>query len=361
MSAKKKNNSTAATVLLIAVIILGFVVYQNRFGIKSVESGRVIMTFDSSQSHSFAAQRGRIITLSNDRLAASSQNGANVWEHIQNMMKPVMQIAGTMTLQFEAGGNDIALYDNGSKLWEYKTEQTIITAKTNNRGYTALVTYEMGYNSKITIINPKGDPIYIWQVSEVYVIDVDIASDCRYFAVAALLPDKQPLTTKISIADIHLEKIIGEVERSDSLVASIKYVSGNDLIAVGESELLCLSGGGQLKWAVDFGGRLLESFHINYNGSTALAFESTRNNSVVEIYGKKGVKTGEHTTDEKVTSLDMLNNRVCAASGNHVTFLSLSGRATAHIETERDIKQALLLSPKKAAVISGNSVAIVTP
>ncbi|MDD3766012.1 MAG: DUF5711 family protein [Eubacteriales bacterium] len=359
---KNKNKTKVLVVILLITVFLGYIVYENRGKIQSANGrGKEILSFDSSQNYAFDAYNGNILMTSSDTLALISQNGFKVWERIFHMSKPQVCISGSMILHYDMGGRDISLSSSGSEIWRKKTEQKIITAKVNRRGYAILVTYEVGYKNKITVLSPKGEPVYIWQLGEDYVVDVDIASDGRSFAAATITPKEKDLTSKITVVDINLEKIIGEVTRADCLISNISYVTGGDIIALGESEMVGISSKGQVKWQVSYDGKRLEKFYIVQSGTSVLAFSGSRNNSIIEIYSKSGLKTGEFITDEKASSVHVLNNTLAVAAGERATFLNLKGRSVSYFDTECELQKVLLLSPRKAAIVLGNSIEIIRP
>lgn len=359
---KKKNKTTLLIVILILTATLAYIAYENRGFIQSANGeGKEILTFDSALNHVYDVYKGNIVMLNSDSLSLISQKGVKVREHFQHMSKPCIYASGSMILHYDMGGRDIFLYNDSNEIWRKKTEQQIITAKTNQQGYTILVTYEVGYKSKITVLDTKGDPIYVWQLGEDYIVDVDIAPDSRSFVAAAITPKEKDLTSKIAVVDINLEKIIGEEIRNNSLISSINYVSGGDIVALGESELVGISSKGLLRWQVSFEGKRLEKFHITYNGTSVLVFGGSRNNSIVEIFNRNGTKTGEFITSDEVSSVHVLNNNVAVTAGKRVTFLNLKGKVTSFFDTDRELRKALLLSPRKAAIILGNSIEIIRP
>lgn len=359
---KIKNKTSTVLVVLIIVIVFGIIAYTNRSNfVGSSISGRTVFNFDTGQQYKFESQRSYITALCADGIVAFNQNGRKTWDIQRQTSNPRMQNEEGYTLLFDKGNNEISAYNDGAKMWERSMEQPIITAKINAKGFAAVVSYEIGYKGKIEILNSAGELIYMWQLGENYVVDVDISPDCRFFAAAAVLPAHAKLTSKVAVVDIDAESIIGETVREDTLIVEIKYQSGGSLVALGEDELVGISSRGEQRWVVDFGGRQLQKAILPYNTSCVLTFAGSRNNSVVEVYNREGQKTGEYISDRQITAIDVFNNSIVLAEKRNIIMMNLNGRVSAQTEFQREIKDVMLMAHGNVAVVGNNSVDIIKP
>lgn len=357
---KNKNKKLSAAVIFILVIALGALAYFNRglFQLENIGSASVF-SFETGQHYQFDAWEGRILALNSEGLTCINQNGKQPWKISRQLSKPSMQTAGSYTVLFDRGGRDIAAYSAGAMLWEKKTDQPIITAKINEKGYCAVVTYEIGYKGKIEVSNSKGELVYSWKLGENYIVDVDISPDCKFFAAATVLTASSGVASKVTVVDIDAESILGEVQREDSLVMSIKYQKNGMLYAIAEGELIGISPKGEQRWVVGFEGRQLQKFKLPYNTSFVLSFVGSRNNSIVEIYNTEGRKTGEYISESEIKAMDVKSGEIIVSQQKKVMLLNLKGRVVAQAEAEREIRSVLLLPDKKAAVVLGGSVEII--
>ncbi len=339
---------------------MGGLVYANRgLFTPPPDKQASVFDFDTGSQYRFAAQDGRLIAVNAEGMLGINQNGGRAFAVSRPMTKPVFQTAGSHTLMFDRGGTDVAVYSGGALVWEAKTEQPLITAKINEKGYAAVVTYEVGYKARIEVRTDKGEAVYHWRLGENYVVDVDLSPDGKRLAAVILSSAAAKLTSKVTVVDIDGEKILGEVLREDSLIFAVKYQKGGDLVAVGEDELLGISSKGVQKWAVSFENRTLQKYAVPDDSGAVLCFGGGRNNSLIEAYGSDGKKTGEYVSETEIKSLDAGSGGILVSEQRSLTLLSYKGRAVATAQTEREIRSVLLLSGKKAAVVLSNSVKII--
>lgn len=362
MKKNNKNKIGSAAVIFIMVIILGVLAYSNR-GILRKDGGqsKTVLSFETGSHQRFENSGNNILALGKEGIDCISQAGEQLWSITKQLSSPVMQSEKDHILLFDRGGKDAAVYRGGERLWEITAQQPIITAKINQRGYTAIATYDVGYKGRIEIYNTHGELVYKWQLGDSYVVDIDVSPDCRYFAAVTVSSGQQQLASKLSVVNIDAERVEGEVEYPETLLITIKYQAGGNLVALGEDELIGISAGGQQKWAVEFEGRELQKFKLPYDSSCVLSFAGSRNNSIIQIYNRNGHKTGEYISEGEVKVVDVSGNSVAAAEDRSISVLNLKGRVSSKIQTQREIRSALLTQNGRVAVVYGNTVEIIKP
>ncbi|MDR0405163.1 MAG: DUF5711 family protein [Clostridiales bacterium] len=361
---KRKNKNRAGIVLLIVIAALGGMAYANRGALKrgaAIDAGKTVFRFETGQQYQFAVSKNNLLALNGEGVTCVSQSGAAVWNAQRQASNPCMQSEGGYTLLFDRGNRDVAAYDGGTLLWELQTEQPIITAKINQKGYSAVVTYDVGYKSRIEVYDARGGLVYQWRLGDRYVVDAEVSPDCNYFAAAVISPDGASLTSKIIVVDIDAEQAIGETARADSLVMQIKYQADGSIVALCENELVGVSAKGERQWAADFGGRELQHFKLSYDTNCVLVFAGSRNNSILEVYSRDGKKTGEYVSDSEITDIDVRRNVIAAAEHRSVVLLNLKGAARARLETRKEVKKSMLTANGNLALAGGGTVDVIKP
>jgi hypothetical protein len=360
---KRSKNKTALTaVIFIVAIMLGILLYQSRGFLRAEsEDANTVFSFEAGQQYSFDALNGNIIALYNEGMTCISSNGKRPWSIIRNISNPRMQTSGKHTLVFDRGGKELYAYNAGSEMWSYLSDEPIITAKINTSGYAAVVSHEAGYKSKIEIIDNTGELLYQWLLSQNYIIDVDVSPDCKYFVAAALSPDNANVTSSIVVVDIDGERIMNESFLNDCLVVSIKYQKDGSVIALCQDELVGISSKGEKQWVVSFEGRQLQNYKLGYNTATVITFAGSRNNSILQVYGKNGQKTGEYISEDAIKDVDIYENTIAAAEAREIILLNQTGRVSIKSQLKKDIKKVILLSRHRIAVVGSGTVEIIKP
>jgi hypothetical protein len=358
---KNKNKSAYYAVIIIIIIILAFAVYQNRGTLRALNGSSEVFSYESGQNFSFDTQNGNVVAIGSDGAQCFSDKGIRKWNVIRRFVNPRMQNEGDFNLFYEKGNKEVYLYSDGSKIWEYVSDQPIITAKINAKGYAAVVSYETGYRAKIEIIDGLGSLLYKWQLSEDYVIDADVSPDCKQFAAATVSPNDANVTSRVTVVDIDGEKITGETLLEGTLTVCIEYQKNGSIAAVGSDKLVCISPRGEMQWAVDFEEKQLQKFKLGYNTSHILTFEGSRNNSILEIYGKDGKKTGEYISGEEIKDIDINGATIAVLEKQELSLISLKGAVMSETELKKDVKKVMLLPKNRIAAVGSSSVEIIKP
>ncbi|NLB81412.1 MAG: hypothetical protein GX800_07365 [Clostridiaceae bacterium] len=359
---RNKNKIELTAVIFIVLILIGSLVYQNRGFLRSdIEAAKPVFSYETAARYTFETVDGNILALDSEALTCMSKNGHKQWDVIKKTSNPRMHTSDKHILVFDRGGKQLDAYIQESKLWEFTTEHPIVTAKINSNGCAAVVSYEIGYKGKVEIIDNTGELLYKWLLSEDYIIDVDVSPDSKYFAAVVLRPGSAKTTSSIIVVDIDGERKKGEVSFDGNLIFSMKYQKNGSIVAVGSDLLAGISPKGEKLWTVDFEGKELESFKLGYNTSSVLSFAGSRNNSVVQIYGKKGQKIGEYISDEEVGDVDIFETTIAAAEKNNVVLLNQNGQVSTKTPFNKNINKLLLLSRHRIAIIGSNGVEILKP
>lgn len=352
----KKNKAVLYIIVFILVVLAGYLVYSNRGKFQMVGDNSPVYTIDTATSPQFTKQGGGLLVLTRDGLSRYNLGGGQEFSVPKVLSTPAMHNAGNYTVIYDREGKDIITYKNGSKAMEYTCDQSIKFAKINAAGYTAVITDDAGYNEKVLVLNQRGEEVYKWQLSDSYILDIDISPNCKHIAASTVSSESESADGNILLIDIDKEETTSKVTRANSIFPSVKYIKNSYIAAVGESEMLGIDGKGEVKWAVDYNDRILESFVINDSGNPVLCMSGTQNNNILEMYNNKGVKTGEYESQDKIKSLDCLGGNIAVCEKRNVLLLGYNGKVKSKKETQKDIRQVILVKGRSAAVVSAGTV-----
>ena len=116
------------------------------------------------------------------------------------------------------------------------------------------------------------------------------------------------------------------------IVTEVRFLDANTVIAIGDSFTTAYTPSGNQKWHIDYDGKLLKTYDITDDGEIAFLFgrfNSSKNESVVEIYNFRGRRIGEFTSSLYLNSISM-NNGFCLLGADGKTIL---------IDNDGDVKK----------------------
>ena len=353
-----KHKSVIYLIILIVVLLSAYLVYHNRnsFAGETVSS---VYSVEAQTSIFAAKSRGDLLVQNREGITALNKNGSQKYMIIKQLTEPVMQNVGKYTLMYDRDGFELLVFKGGSSAFEFRSDNLIKLAKINSSGYVAIVSDDSGFKQKVQILNAKGEVIYIWQLGDSYITDIDITADGKTIIAATVLTDGEVATSRIVLIDINNESIIDETERENSLFMSVKCVKNSHVFVVGESEMLVFDRYGEKKWGLEYDERILQRFLIAPNGNPVLAFIGTRNNTDIEIYNNIGKRTGTYTSDAEIKAIDSESGVIAICERHDILLLSYNGQIKARKTIQKDAREIVLLSKQDVAVVGSSAIEII--
>jgi len=351
-----KRKIIIAVCIVIAVLVCGVALSMNRGTIGGADI-KEIFTYDTE--YKFLKSDKNLIAVNNDGIVAIDKDGKKVWEEITQASDGHAVSEGGYTLFYDKGGYTARVFKDGVKTAQITTDQPILNAKINKNGYFSVISYEIGYKSKIEIFNRQGELVYNWKLGEGYAVDAELSPNGKMVAAIILYTDGGALESCVAIADINREIAVAEHRKKDTLLFSVNYQSNGNIVCVGESETIGYNGRGEEKWSIEYGDKALQHFEVPYSNNIALVFAGGRNNSVVEFYNERGAKKGEYTSDEEIGAIDVNGATYSVAMPRKVVLLSGRGKEKSRFAMQKDIKDVSLLTEKEIAVVSNGVVELV--
>lgn len=361
---KKKKNIWLPIILVIITAISGVLlaVNMNNPAVSGILNNGYTsegIQLTSSRTYEFAKNGEGAVMCGAGNMMGIDAAGRQKWTVAFDTHSPIVSARGKFAVATERGGREFVLTASGDELLRLNTESSIIFAKVSKSGRVLVVTEERGYNAKVAVYAPDGKEIYVWHTSAYNVIDAAIADSGRAMSVAVLQnPDENGLSGVLTF-DFNKEEGVFTPADDESLVMAIMY-SGKNALAISDTSAFAVSPKGEKVYNISYEGKKLRNFGFDPDGSLALAFDEGTG-GLVNIYSRSGKLTGTYKNSRQIMFMDTLGGNTLLNSDNGAVVINARGKEVSHVEFEKDVKSALLLSGRRKILgVSGDKVQVYT-
>lgn len=362
---KRKNSKQIILVLAVLFIATAALVYINL--VHSAYSkilyldNTSIMRLEES-TYIFGKTTEGIIACGQDGLTCINKNGNILWKYSHSINNPMLSCAGAYSLFTDVDGTECVLVFSGKEIFRYKSPYEITSAKVNKSGYFTVVSKERGYKSRIAVISPSGEEVYIWHSANYYIIDSMCDNNCRSMFVSVL--DSDNTTDMYKLLYFSFDETEPKVLDigSNNLIAAIEC-RGSNVIAIGDKGTYSYNKSGRKIFEIDYNGRGLQEYAVGDSyialGLTKSSIDGYYTGSVLEVYGFQGKLRGSYEIADEISFLDADSNKVLVNSEDGAYILSDSCHLYGNLTFENEVREGLIFGDgKKLMLVNGSSVNI---
>ncbi len=327
-------------VLKIVAIILVIGILLIVCNIKGCQKTDVenIYTFENNSNYQIREYNGKLITVSYDGIGFISVSGEQSSWVKNHMSNPHVNISGNMILLYDKNNKTLAVYDGNKQKYTYECDRTIKSAKVNKNGYVVLITDEVAYNSRVTVLNNKGEVAYIWKIGDQYIVDADISSDNKKLVAASISTDTGVIVENIVFVDINKAEETGRYQNEGDMPMAVEFADSGYVIVVSDNKLCAYNNKAERKWINTFENNLPESFVIDDSGNTVVALKGIKNNSVIRAFTKNGSLAGEYTTETQAVHIALYEKHIALCEDTKVSVINYSGKLISSADIKKDVR-----------------------
>jgi hypothetical protein len=230
--------------------------------------------------------------------------GDETFSRIFSYDEPRLCAEGKYAVAYDLGGNSVIFLSSDGVICDIVTEQSIVSASVNSRGYLAVCTREVGYFGSVTVYNSSGTAIYKWYSGAARVLSAQVRGSSELIV----------LTVGSTGSSIISMSLSSEQEKArfdyDGLIIDT-VLCDNNIVAVTTGELIFMSASLEENARYDFGGRYLEFYDAGGKfisivlGDYIVGGERTLIN-----VGTDGDELGSVSADGEIYDLDAAYSRV---------------------------------------------------
>lgn len=258
--------------------------------------------------------------------------------------------SGNKLLVWAVNGNKASLYNRTSQLFEYSTDNVIISGDVSH-GRAALLTASDRYAAQLTVYDEKARELFTWYCADGYPYMAAFSEDGKYIAAAAMYIENGVFKSYITLISV---KDSSEVWKGTAESVVLKmYPGAKSLTAVGEKGIYLFNETGALTASADFGEIAPSAIERASNGNIAVALGDTSHRGLNRyfIFDSELALVAENDTGAAINDICLARDRIYILGETSVTCYSF----------DNELMQTITCSPATAALVmprSGTLIAV---
>ncbi len=354
----KKHGKKLVVVSILIICICFLLANITRCGKSTSEE---MYVFENGSNYQVFEYDGRVLLVGYDGIRFLNIDGSeNAFVEV-HMSAPHIDISKNMILLYDKGNNNLTVYDRTNKRYSYKSDYPIKVAKVNKNGSVVLITDEVAYNSRVTVLDHKGNEEYIWKIGDEYIVDADISPDGKRIVAGTINTNTGEIIQNIVAVNIEKAEETGRAESKGVMPLCVSFTESGNILAVSDNGISSYDNKAYKKWENSFGNSLLDNFTVDEYGNTVVALRGIKNNSVIKTYTKNGSNSGEYVTETQALHLSLNEKNIAVCEKNKVSHLNFSGKCQGSAEVKKEMYDISVINDDKVVVLCEDSIQLLKP
>lgn len=307
------------TALVLGALVL--VVYRDRFNVDALKrwlTYRSLETSDTGEAIPFSHAGGDKLSLAylQSGVLQASTTGTHYYsfsgecyaEEVLAMENPVLSANRKAGVVYDAGGQSLFLFKNGSEDFQLTLEGNgdLLSARVNESGWLTVTAQQSGYKGVVTVYNTNLKEVIEIRLSSTFVVDAALSPDCKTVAIITMDQTEGTFSSKLLLFPVNQTTPKAEIDLGNSVVLDLDYES-HQIWVLGESQLTIVpvdSDAEPTKYS--FGRSHLKGCSLNGDGFAMLLLGRYRTGSANEvlIVTPDGAVSGQMDLSGQVLSFD---------------------------------------------------------
>lgn len=356
MSKKYRQNKKSMTRFGIIAFLICLCLLLSNIGGCGKSSVEDMYTFDNTSNYQITEYDGKVMSVGYDGIRFLNVDGSESTFTEIHMSSPHVKIAGNMILLYDKGGKNLTVFNGANKRYSYESDKLIRSACVNKNGYVVLITDEIAYNSRVTVLDDKGKEAYIWKIGDEYIVDADISPDNKRLVAATISTTTGSVMENVVFVDINKAEETGRAANEGSMPLQVKFTESGTAVAVSDTGIACYDHKAKKRWGNSFENNLLDYFVLDENGNTVVALRGIKNNNVIRTYTKNGSNSGEYTTETHISHIDLNQKHIAVCEKSKVSLINFSGKLIFETDFQKEIRDVSAVGDDKIVILCDDSI-----
>ncbi len=266
-----------------------------------------------------------------DRLRVFDRSGIEFFSNKLVMADPIMRVTDKRIMIFDRGGKSIGVYTSFACIGEIKTENEIINASVNDKGYIAVATQADGYKSMVTMYNANMAEKYKYYSADGYILNTAVYGSGKQLACSALLAGGNKC--RITAYNTSSEEPLCSVTLNSCFVYKLDYIAKDKLIAVTDTGwYLINTAENAVISSKAYSGASLSCFCAD-GTKGVFVFSDNGNRSSVSICDFIADTDSEFTVNGAVQSIAVNENKIALCASGKLICCDMTGNELFTAET----------------------------
>lgn len=216
---------------------------------------------------------------------------------------PVVETAPSHVLVYDRGGKQAVLTDASSVKAQLELNSAILTGSIGRTGDFLLITDEQGYRTAAAVYSVKGEELFKFSTSELYLVSGGLSPDGRTVALVGFEQRDASLITHVRFYDVSSGKQISDTELENALGIELCYLDNGSVAVLCDDGLYLVTRRGSSEHALAVGTSDLIAVSTREN-AMVLAIRSYSGGARSDLYTvRSGTVYGPAPLDEEPIAL----------------------------------------------------------
>jgi len=387
--AKKKQPITTRLLLFLvgAALVLGvvgLVAFHDRLNVDSIKrwfTYRTLTLSDSGQAESFRYSgstddvfvdlAGDLLVCDGNTISLYSGSGTQYIDQAVSMSAPAADYSGDMAVIYDAGGNELYVFQQRALIYSMESDHTLLSAHLNANGQLTVVSQQSGYRGTVTVYDTNFQPQASLRLSSAYIMDADLSDDGRTLSVVTISQKQGSFTSTLAVYD--LSASTGETVNYDIAPISTCSLGSNVILtlsqgsnciwALGDRGLTVLDNQGRQLGSVDWSDQFLKTYSLSGDGFAVALLGKYRAGSQAElkVASDDGSLIASLPLNEQVLSIDASGRYFAVLTADRLDIYTKDMTLYNSLEGTQSARKVLLRADGSAILIDSNTARLYVP
>lgn len=335
---KHRKRIVIVTAVLVILAVSGILAVSYYFRHKEYREYEVRSEIERNDSEAtrYESFSGNILRYNNDGAFYSDLSDSLIWNQAFEMQNPAVDICGNYAVIADMQGTQVYIMDITGMQGQVTTQKPIEAVCVAAQGTIAVLTQEDGAGY-LELYDKSGDSLASGEIhvsNSGYPLAIALSDDANKLAVSILDISKGISQTTVAFYNFGLagqneiDNMVGTYTYTDTVIPEIDFVSGNRMIAFGDTQVILFEGVQKpeeilvqkLEHEVKSIFFNTEYYGLVYGGGDA---EESR---TMEVYDMRGNLCLEQKLNGSWQSIELLeNHEICIRDTHECTIYTLWG------------------------------------
>ena len=349
---KRMNEKVNTKRLLIAFVLTlavgGIALSLVDYALKSEDSA--VFTVSSGTEYQVMEYKNNVLMVNNEGMSLMDKEGTTLWNVPLPITSPMVFIEDEYILLIDARGKTAHLYKGEKEVSFALTENEILTASLNKKGYFALVTSETGYKGKVAVYSKKGEEIFNWHSGEGYISAIDL-SDKNILAVSQVRTDN--LLSRVMGINVRSGKEVFTFDKEEVIFATLDFGKDGEVVALSEKALVGISKSGKERFSVDL--RAMDIKYYDIKGENIIiASEGPLNNTVINRYTRRGKERKAMECEEDLQNISSYGDKLAGTYKDVLAFVKPGRKIVPYVNLNQDVRNICFFNRGRNVLVVGS-------
>lgn len=301
------------------------------------------------------AANSNLNVLTNDKTLVLTSSAKELQPENHSYSEPVMKAKGSRLIVYDLSSGQFRVQSSAGTTKEFELEQPITAAAISQKGCFAVATYNENAQTVLYSYSKSGEQEFTHNFGLERIIDMDISSNGKYLAAAAVSASNGEMNSKLYIINLNSDgkEYVAELDYPGTTLLKVNYVKGNNIVALGDNIRSYVKNNRERTDDRSFNSDKLNNYSVASNGSSTLLLSKYGSTSLSELtfYTNKNKEKYTQTFDREVKSI--------STDGSHTAVL-FDGEVRTYNKKGKQVGTIYFNGDPQRVVIDGGTTYVLT-